>query len=504
MTSVKEGSYRMSSTSTTENTPVESEHRLRGNLGPVAIIVMVIAAAAPLTVVGGVVPIGFLLGNGIGLPLMFMVATAIVLLFAVGMVAMSRYVPRSGSFFAFVAHGLGRTPGTGTAYLALLTYTAAQIAVFSYFGATLSGSIVHLGGPEIPWWLFTLVGMIVVGFLGYHRIELSAKVLSIVLLAEMGIMVVLGVVILAVGGAEGVSYESFAFEHILSGSPALGLMFALAGFIGFESTVVYRGEARDPDRTIPRATYWAGIIIGVFYTFAAWVIVVGWGASNLIEESAADPATLLARLTGIYLGPVGFVIIDILFMGSMFAAVLSLHNVLTRYLHFMSIGRLMPAPLRRVHERFGSPHVAAVVQISVASALVVLFMLFGLPAAKIFAWGAGIATISIVILMALTCAAVIVYFARRPNDLSPWHRIIAPGLAFIGLTIGGYLIATNFPLLAEDVNDAGEPTWGVLSIVLLGIVAVVALVGLVQARVLKARNREAYEQITENLDAAAS
>ncbi len=40
--------------------------------------------------------------------------------------------------------------------------------------------------PEIPWWLLTLASVALVGALGYRQIELSSRVLVVVLLAEIG------------------------------------------------------------------------------------------------------------------------------------------------------------------------------------------------------------------------------------------------------------------------------------------------------------------------------
>lgn len=491
----------MTTTQLNGDTGPRSEARtLRGNLGATAITFMVIAAAAPLTVIGGIVPIGFLIGNGLGFPVMFLVATGILLLFSVGLVAMSKFIPTSGSFFTFVSHGLGHVPGVATAHLALVCYTTVQIAVFSYLGGTLSASIVLLGGPEIPWWLLTLVSIAVVGVLGYRRIELSSRVLIVVLLAEMGIVLLLGVVIMITGGAEGLSASPFSLEHILSGSPALGLMFAIASFIGFESTVVYRSEARDPDRTIPRATYASAIVIGAFYAFAGWALIMGFGPSDVVAEAAADPATFVARVTELYLGPVGSLIVAVLFLGSMFAAVLSLHNVLTRYHHSMANARLLPDRIGRVHAKHGSPHAASLVQVITAAVGVVIVVLVGFSAEQVFAWFAGIGTLAIVILMALTCISVIFFFARTRKLTSPWRTLIAPGLGFIGLTVSAVLIAVNFPLLVGDVDAAGEPAWGVLSIILIAVVGLAPLTGIAQALILRARNPEAYAQITEKLD----
>lgn len=483
-----------------QDAPPIASRRLSGNLGTLSVTFMVIAAAAPLTVVGGLVPIGYLVGNGLGFPVMFLVATVILLLFAVGLTAMSRFIPNAGSFFTFVSHGLGRIPGVATAWLALTCYTTVQVAVFSYLGQTLSSSIALLGGPELPWWLNTLVMIAIIGVLGYRHIELSSRVLVIVLAAEMGIVLLLGLVIIVTGGAEGLSLSPFSLENILSGSPALGLMFAIASFIGFESTVVYRNEVREPTRTIPRATYISAIVIGAFYAFAAWALIIGLGESNVIDEAAADPATLLARVTDQYLGPIGGVVIAVLFMGSMFAAVLSLHNVLTRYHHTMANARVMPDLLGTVHPRHRSPHVAAIVQVITATLFVIVLTLIGFSAEQIFAWFAGIGTLAIVLLMALTCLSVVAYFRRTGASASPWHTMIAPVLGFFGLVVSAGLIAVNFPLLVGDADAEGNPTWGVISIVLISVVVIAPVIGVAQALVLRARRPLAYQQIIERFD----
>ncbi|GAA3367115.1 hypothetical protein GCM10020367_68800 [Streptomyces sannanensis] len=40
----------------------------------------------------------------------------------------------------------------------------------------------------------------------------------------------------------------------------------LGAFIGFEGTAIYSEEAREPKRTIPRATYLAVAFLALFYS----------------------------------------------------------------------------------------------------------------------------------------------------------------------------------------------------------------------------------------------
>ena len=112
----------------TESAPAPAT-RLSGTLGVGSIVFMVVAAAAPLTVIAGTIPLGVGAGNGAAFPATFVLCAVVLLLFAVGFCAMSPHVPDAGAFFTYVRHGLGRPLGMGAAFLALATYTAVQLAV---------------------------------------------------------------------------------------------------------------------------------------------------------------------------------------------------------------------------------------------------------------------------------------------------------------------------------------------------------------------------------------
>src|SRR3954467_1558656 len=99
-------------------TVIPERRTLAGSLGVGSIVFMVVAAAAPLTVIAGTVPLGVGAGNGAAFPTTFALCCAILLLFAVGFCAMSRHVPEAGAFYAYVQRGLGRAPGLGSRRLA--------------------------------------------------------------------------------------------------------------------------------------------------------------------------------------------------------------------------------------------------------------------------------------------------------------------------------------------------------------------------------------------------
>ncbi|MFD0851363.1 hypothetical protein ACFQ07_03995 [Actinomadura adrarensis] len=103
------------------------KHQLRSNAVKARhLVFFVVAAAAPLTVSAGFLPLGFLAG-GTMLPAAFLIAGAAYALFSVGFIAMSRHVTDAGAFSAYIEKGLGRTAGAGAAMVVWTGYTLGQI-----------------------------------------------------------------------------------------------------------------------------------------------------------------------------------------------------------------------------------------------------------------------------------------------------------------------------------------------------------------------------------------
>ena len=96
-----------------------------------------------------------------------------------------------------------------------------------------------------------LLMMAVTGFLGYRHIELSGKVLGVLLVCEVGIVLVINAAVIGHGGAQGLSTAVLHSGNFFSGAPGIALIFALAGYIGFEATAiepVHAEEGRKPGR----------------------------------------------------------------------------------------------------------------------------------------------------------------------------------------------------------------------------------------------------------------
>jgi amino acid transporter len=457
------------------------ENRLAGGLGAGAIVFMVVAAAAPLAVVGGVLPVGAITGNGAGMPTAFLIDGIILMFFAVGLATMSRHVTRPGAFFTYVGYGLGRPLGVAAAWLALLTYAAALLAVFAFLGLSFGGWVDEHFGADLPWWCWTLALIAGVGMLGYRHVALSSKVLGVVLMVEVGAVLMLSIVILLQGGADGLSTASFHPSEFMSGNPALALMWGMAGYSGFESTVIYRDEARDAERTIPRATYGALILIALFYTFASWALVQAWGHS-FDEEVAGATSNFVVATADRYLGAAGSEVINVLLLTSFFACLLSFHNVIARYQHAMANAGLMPRRIGRVHVRHQSPHISSVALTLACLLMVSVFALIQLdPYLEVYTWFGGVASVALVLLMGLTSVAVIVYLNRERVPEGPWKTWIAPVIGLLGLMFVAFMMLKNLPMLLGDVDAEGQQRVGGLSISIYALMAAFPIFGLAQA-----------------------
>ena len=159
----------------------------RRTLSTRRIVFLVVAAAAPLAAMVGNVPLALRLTDAPGLPGAFVLATIVLLCFSVGYGAMSRRVVNTGAFYTYVARGLGKPPAVAVALVAVLSYNAMAIGLtggFGYFAQV----VLHEAGIEVSWIPLAALGWAITAYLGYRSVELSAKVLAVLMSAEVVIL----------------------------------------------------------------------------------------------------------------------------------------------------------------------------------------------------------------------------------------------------------------------------------------------------------------------------
>ncbi|MBY4128258.1 APC family permease [Rhodococcus fascians] len=452
-------------TQNSASTAEGSTELAQGSLNVAHIVFMVMATVAPAGGAVAILPLAIGLGVGVGTPGMYVFVLVIMLLFAVGFTRMVPYVQNAGAFFAYIVRGLGRPVGLAGAYIATSAYIALACATGGAMGFFASGSVNKLLGVDLPWWAYTVVGLLVVFLLGYRKITLAAGVLGVALVVELVVILVLDIAIIAQNGFGSLPLESFSPSQVfVPGTIGVAMIFAFSCYQGFEGTAIYAEEARDPQRTVPRATYISMGCIGVFFVLTSWAFLASSGGST--AAAAASPGTFVYDLSDEFVGSAWTTTLEILIVTSCFAGMLAFHNAASRYLFALGRDGFLPRSMRTLHPRHQSPVVAGSSSYVVETIVVVAFAIAGLdPLTNLSSALTGFGAVGLMTLITTTSLAVLVFFARQREF--GWARTVAPALALIGFGTITYFALSNFPAITgtDSVIINGLPLLHLLTMV---------------------------------------
>ena len=326
--------------------------------------------------------------------------------------------------------------------------TCGLVGAFGYFTRLV---LLELG-VDIPWYVYSAVAVVIIGSLGYRSADLSAKVLGTLMIAEFAVLVVFDLLVVGEHGSNAFPAVSFTGAQVFSGSIGIALMFAFTSFVGFESAALYGEETKNPERSIPRATYIAVVTIGIFYILTTWIIIGAAGGTQAPELAGEQLGNFVFNLILDAGGTVLYDLAAVLFCTSVLASALALHNAASRYLFALGREHVVPAALGKYHPRHHSPYVASLWVTGLAAVSTLAMALFGADPYTVFATSfIGLGTLGIIALQAAAALAVVVFFWRRP-DRNLWRCIIAPLIGFIGLATGFALAVTHYSTLTGSTN----------------------------------------------------
>ena len=493
----------MTATAPPTTSPPQQDGRLAGNaLGLPSVLFCIVTGAAPLTAMLFNVPVA-VNGGGWAAPAAFGMATVALTIFSVGYIAMSRRVTSAGGFYTFVSRGLGRVVGVGSGLLIALCYmifAGAVIGVMGYFGAS---TVETFTGLALPAWLYMAIGLAIMSALAWFHIELTAKVLGVMLVGEVVALIVLAVAIFAQGGAEGFSARPFDPTQVFGNSGALqifgttaagiALFAAFWSWVGFEMAPNYAEESRDPHKIASIATYGSVIGLGIFYMVVSYAFVTGWGLTGSVQAVSdqlnGTYASAFYPLADRFVGGWLTAVIEVLAVTSSFACAMAFYNTAARYLFALGREGVLPRAMSRTSRHHG-PGVAAMTTTALVGLYVLGFVLYDpsteAALTKLGTWSPLLGVLGILAVQALVCVAIVRYFLTRARDgFNVLTTLVAPvvgGLAMVGAC---YLLIDNRAELA-----AAE---GVPFITLLPWVpALIFVAGMVIALVLRARRPAVY------------
>jgi amino acid transporter len=459
-----------------------------GRLGLFAMLYFVMSAAAPLTVVVGIISTAFAVTGITGLPIAFLVVGAALVLFSVGYVAMARRMASAGAFYTFVSRGMGRPAGVGAAWVALITYNLLQVALYGGIGAA-AGPLLEKAGIDVPWWLIAMLCWSVVGIMGLLRIDLSGRVLAALLTGEVAVILLTDLAGLFNPSAGDLALaEAFSPAALVAPGVGAAIIIATLGFVGFESSVVFSEESKNPPKTIAIVTYSTVAGIAGLYALSAWAMLAVVGPERIVTLARETGADLFFVIASVNLPTAIVAIAMVLFVTGIFAAALAVHNTTARYFFALGRERILPRVLGRTHPRTGAPAIGSITQSVIAFVVIAVFAVGDLdPLVGLF-YGLGtLGAFGILVLATATSVAIMAYSGRH-GGLTParWVAALASAailIAMLGLALG------HIPTLLGVAADSP------LGWIVPSTFAAAAAGGLVCGLVLRRVRPDLYQQI---------
>jgi amino acid transporter len=206
----------------------------------------------------------------------------------------------------------------------------------------------------VPWHAGTLTAWAVIAVLGTRRIDLTGRLLAVLLIAEVTVMIGYDAVLLTHPHGGHPQTGPLSPTQLLAPGGLLALVAVAASFTGIELPTVLGEEAKNPHHTTGRATRTAVLLTGTLYTISAWALPVATGPDH-IQQAAREHGplllfTLITPHTPAPLVQAG----QVLLLTSVFAAALAFHTTSTRYLFALAREHILPARLGTV-SRTGAP-----------------------------------------------------------------------------------------------------------------------------------------------------
>ena len=262
--------------------------------------------------------------------------------------------PEAGGLYAYLRDAFGPLPAFLYGWASFLVIASGSIAALAVAFANYLSPLLpfHVPGP-----LISLAVILVVALINIRGTRGSSTVQNWTTGAKFGVLFLLSVV-LTLRGTGGAGLPATPID-VPNGSLAAGFGAAMIGVLwayeGWQYVTFSAGEAKDPQRTFPRAISIATFLLIVLYLMANLGYVRALGPAGV-----ANSQRVAADAIGTILGPVAGAVVTALILVSIFSALNGLILTTPRMYYAMARDGLFFQKLTAVHPRFGTPAIAIV------------------------------------------------------------------------------------------------------------------------------------------------
>jgi len=260
----------------------------------------------------------------------------------------------TGGAYAYIEGAFGKYYGFVAAILFLVATISADAAVANTI-VDILGSIFPFFKGDIIKILFFLLLFSGLGYINIIGVKEGIRLVKLITIAKIAPLLV----IICLAWIE-VDFVNLAWEFTPTvmdiGEVSLILFFA---FQGAESGLSVSGEVRSPNKTIPRAIFISIMVVLILY------ILIQTIAQGILGESLATfKENPLGEIASKIFGPLGFTLITIGAIVSMFGNLSSEILSMPRMLYRASKDNVIPVNIAsRVHKRFATPYLAIIIYV---------------------------------------------------------------------------------------------------------------------------------------------
>jgi amino acid transporter len=422
-------------------------------LSPIETLAQSISTIAPSTSPQLTIPLVFVLA-GQGTAIAYLIAMGLMVLVGLCIAQFARESSSPGSLYVYTRKSLPPVFSAVTAwalFFAYITTASAVIGGFVQFAYVFLDPLRAHGLPHIPAVLLVAVAAVIAGYVAYHDVKVSARLMLYIEGASVCLIAIVTAVLLVRHGLHSGGASSVIDRpqlHLATMSPrgiGLGVMLAIFSFVGFESATTLGAEAREPLRTIPRAVIQSALLAGVFFVVCAYGEVLGFRGSSTALGDSANPFRYLSAQAGIpWLGP----FIDAGVLISMFAATLACVIAASRVLLLMAHHGLTSARLTQTTTTHETPGLASILAALLAFLPAAGLALRGTSGADIYGWMGTLAVYGF--LTAYGLVAVALFTHLRDTGRLTLGAVLLTGAATLAMLLA---MASNlYPVPPAPLN----------------------------------------------------
>lgn len=418
--------------------------------------------------IGGAIGTGLFMGSGIAIGyagpsvlISFGIAALIAFLMMLSLSEMAVAHPTAGSFGVYAEKYLGNWAG----FIVRYTYWAAQVIAIGG-EATAVAIYMHFWLPGIPKWIWIAafaIGLVYVNARSvgnFGRFEYwfaMIKVVAIILFIILGAAVIFGVGTTASGFSNLTSQHGFmpnGFHGVW-----MAVLMAIFSFYGVEVVAVTSGEAKDPNKAIPRSMRAMVLRLILFYLLSLFIMlsVIPWTqtGAKVVSES---PFVLVFAKLGI---PAAASIMNFVVLTAALSSMNTNLYLCTRMIFSLSRGGYAPKSLGHI-SKTGVPVRALLV--SSAGLLIAIILNVFTPTAFNDLFGIAIFGGIFVWLM------IFITFMRFRPQTKNWSLAFRAPLFPVVPIVGAVLLAAILITMATSPDWVSAWYYGAPFIVLCGIV----------------------------------